>query len=160
PEGQLAHLARADHEDLFISEMVEDATDIINSDAGDGDMAAGDTGVGADAPGHLASVAEEGVHEGSGPAEAVGELEGALDLAADLSLADHKAVEAGGNAEEVADGCRLLVAVEVWPNFLGADIVQLRQEVDDVGEAQAIGIRAAIEDASQVKLDTVACAQD
>src|SRR5262249_46165882 len=84
--GQLAHLAGADDQDRLVAEVVEDALDVIDGGAGDGDVALGDAGLGADAAGDLAGVAEQGVQQRAGAGVLPGGLVGLLDLAGDLAL--------------------------------------------------------------------------
>ena len=67
-EGQLAHLAGADDEDRLVAEMVVDLADVIDGDAGDGDVAPADAGLGADALGDGEGLLKEGVqHDAGGP---------------------------------------------------------------------------------------------
>src|SRR5256885_8561330 len=47
----------------IFAEVVEHLADVVDGGAGDRDVAAGDAGLGADAAGHLAGVAEQGVQE-------------------------------------------------------------------------------------------------
>ena len=97
-QGQFAHLAGADDEDRLVAEVVEHLAHVIDGDARHGDVSLGDAGLGADAAGDLAGVAEQGVQQRSDGVVSLGLLVRRLDLAGDLALADDQAVETGGHA--------------------------------------------------------------
>ena len=71
-QRQLAHLAGADDQDRLVVEVVEHLADVIDGDAGDRDVAAGDAGLGADALGDDVGVLEQGVQQRPGGRRAPG----------------------------------------------------------------------------------------
>ena len=78
---------------------------------------------------------------GPGGALLAGALPGLLHLAEDLALAEHGRVEPGGHREEVGDGRRVVVDVEVVAEVLGREEGDLGEEVADVlvGAVEALG---------------------
>ena len=107
-----------------------------------GDVA-GDAGVGAGPLAGLEGVAEQEVEGGPGGALLAGPLPGHLHLAEDLALAEHGRVEPGGHGEEVGDGRRVVVDVEVVAEVLGGEEGDLGEEVADVlvGAVEPLGHR-------------------
>ena len=129
--------------------------DVIDGDAGDRDVALADAGLGADALGDPPGVLEQGVQHGPVGRLAAGQLVGLLHLAGDLALADDQAVEAGGDAEQVPDGVRVAVFVEVRPDLVGRQAVELGEEVGDPWPASGLSPGQR-----EVQLDAVAGAED
>ena len=128
----LAHVAGAEHEGGAAAEPAEAVGRHGDGGLGDrGDVAA-DGGVGAGALAGLERVAEEEVEGGAGGALLAGALPRLLDLPEDLALAEHGRVEAGGHREEVRDGRRVVVDVEVVAEVLGREERDLGEEVADV----------------------------
>ena len=107
-----------------------------------GDVAA-DGGVGAGPLAGFERVAEEQVEGRAGGALLAGPLPRLLHLAEDLALAEHRRVEAGGDAEEVGDRRRVVVDVEVVGEVLGGEEGDLGEEVADVlvGAVEPLGDR-------------------
>ena len=64
----------------------------------------------------------------------VGRLVGVADLAEDLPLAEHQALQAGGDAEQVADGRLVVVGDQVRRRQLPGRLVEVGQEVGQVGD--------------------------
>ena len=98
-------------------------------------------GVGAGPLAGLERVAEQQVERGAGGALLAGALPGLLHLAEDLALAEHGRVEPGGDPEEVGDGRRVVVDVEVVAEVLGGQERDLGEEVADVlvGAVEPLG---------------------
>ena len=141
--------------------MVEDLADVIDGGAGDGDVAAGDAGLGADALGDAAGVGEEGVQHRPGGVVLLAQFVGLFDLPGDLAFADDEAVEAGGDAEQMAHGVGLPTDVEMGPDFFDGNAVELGQEGHDrfaVERRRRPG--RVVEDAADVEFDAVAGAED
>ena len=118
--GELAHLARADHEDGLAFELSEDLLGQLHRRVGDRNGGAADGRIAPDALGD-----GEGVHHGvvERPVHRpglAGDGVGALHLAEDLRLADQHRIETGGDAEEVVDDLLLAAPVEV--RFVGAEV--------------------------------------
>ena len=76
---------------------------------------------------------------------------GLADLAEDLALAQHQALQAGRDPEQVADNPFIVVAHQVPGEQLRTDAVELDQEV-----AQGIGLGDGLRVAGQVDLHPVA----
>ena len=113
PRGDLAHFSGADEKNGAPFERAEDFAGEIDSDGCDGDGVGADAGFAArffgGGKGALQQVLELA---GDGPGGAR-HGKGLLDLAENLRLADDHGIEAGGHAEEMADGFLLAVFVEV-----------------------------------------------
>ena len=160
-ERQLAHLAGADDEDGLVAEVVEDLADVIDGGAGDRDVAAGDAGFGADALGDAAGVGKQGVQQRAGAVVLVSQLVGIRHLPGDLPLADDEAVEAGGDAEQVAHGVVVVADVQVRLDLIDGQAVEVGEEAaNGVSVERRRGAGGAVEDAGQVQLDAVAGAED
>ena len=142
PEGHgLAHLAGAEHEAGAAGEPAEALGRHGDRGLGDRRDVAADGGVGAGPLAGLERVAEQQVEGRAGGALLAGPLPRLLDLAEDLALAEHGGVEAGGDAEEVGDGRRVVVDVEVVGEVLGREEGDLGEEVADVlvGAVEPLG---------------------
>src|SRR5579875_340967 len=112
-QSQLAHLASADDQDRLIIQMVEYLLDIIDGSAGDGNMAACDAGLGADAASHSAGMTKQGVQQRANAVVADGLFVSSFDLTGNLPFADDHTVETGSDAEQVAYGFGLAMNVQM-----------------------------------------------
>src|SRR5205823_9646803 len=99
-----------DDQDGLIVEAVEDVASDVDGDAGDRELAATQPRLVAGPLGGAQGPLEGGMEDRPDDPPAGGGLVGRADLAEDLVLAGHQALQAGCDAEEMAD--RRLVAVD------------------------------------------------
>ena len=127
-EGQLPHLAGADDQDGLIVEVVEDVAGDVDGDARDRELAAAQPRLVAGPLGGAQGPLEGGMEDRPDDPPAGGGLVGIADLAEDLVLAGHQALQAGRDAEEMADR-RLLAVYDQMPGHaLGRHPVEPGQE--------------------------------
>ena len=140
---RLAHLAGAEHEHAPAGEAAEALGGHGHRGLRDRGDVAGDAGVGAGPLAGLEGVAEQQVERRAGGALLAGLLPGGAHLAEDLALAEHGGVEPGGHREQVGDGRRVVVDVEVVAEVLGGQEGHLGEEVADVlvGAVEPLGHR-------------------
>ncbi len=115
--------AGADDEGAMIVELAEDALGEFDSGEGDGDGARADFGFVADALADFEGALEHAVEDGSGFAVIEGDLIGVADLAEDFGFAEEHGIESGGDAEQMADGVGVAMAVERAVQFAGGHLV-------------------------------------
>ena len=111
--GKFAHFACADEEDGAALERAEDLARHFNGDRSDGDGVGADLGFGAGVFGGGKGALQQMFELAGDGAGGAGDGEGLFDLAENLRLADDHGVEAGGHAEEMADGLLVAVLVEM-----------------------------------------------
>ena len=109
---QLAHLARAHEQHVLVLQLAEDLARQLDRDVGDGDRVATDARLRAHALGRGQRAIAQRVEGRAQGARLLRRLVGLLDLPEDLRLADHHRLQAGRDAEGVADGLRVRVAVD------------------------------------------------
>ncbi len=133
-QGQVAHLAGADDQHGLVAEGVEDLAGDVHRDAGDRELAAVHAGLLADELADPDRLLEDLVEDRPDGLAAIGRLVGVADLAEDLPLAEHQALQAGGDAEQVADGRLVVVGDQVRRHQLRGDLVEISQEIGEVGD--------------------------
>ena len=94
-------------------ERTEDLAGQIDGDGGDGDGIGADAGFGAGFFGGGKGALQQMLELAGDGAGGAGDGEGLFYLAENLRLADDHGVEAGGHAEEMADGVLIAVFVDV-----------------------------------------------
>ena len=109
--GETGRLPRAHQQDVAAGERAEDPLRHLHRGAGDGDRALADAGAVTHFLARLDGAQQRLVQHAVGGAEVAGRLVGRLELAEDLHLAEHLAVEPGREADQVAH--RFLVAQDV-----------------------------------------------
>ncbi len=127
-EGQLPHLAGADDQDGLIVEVVEDVASDVHGDARDRELAAAQPGLVAGPLGGAQGLLEGGMEDRSDDPAVGGGLVGIADLAEDLVLAGHQALQAGRDAEEMADRRLPAMDDQVPAHALGRHPVEPGQE--------------------------------
>ena len=110
---EFAHFSCADEEDGAAVERAEDFAGQFDGDRGDGDGVGADGGFGADALGCGEGGLEEMFELAGDGASGAGDGKSVFDLAENLRFADDHGVEAGGDAEEMANGLLIAVLVDV-----------------------------------------------
>src|SRR5690606_9631067 len=98
--GSFGHLARAEEDDRAAYELAENLLGQVDGDARDRDLSLADGGLGAHALGDVEGPAQDALQEGAEGAGLLRELEGVLDLAENLRLADDQRIEGRRDAEE------------------------------------------------------------
>jgi hypothetical protein len=135
----LADGAGAEDECGVAGELAEDTLGEFDACGGDGHRAHAELSFGADALADFESALEKAVQNGAGGALFVGDLVSVADLAEDFGFAEEHRVEAGGNAEEVADGIAVVVMVERAGENFGADRVEFAEKRRESVEAIVFG---------------------
>ena len=111
--GEFAHFAGADEEDGAALQRSEDLAGKFDRDRCDGDGVGADGGFSADTLGGGEGGLQQMFELAGDGAGSARDGEGFFDLAEDLRLADDHGVEAGGDAEEMADGLLIAMLVDV-----------------------------------------------
>jgi len=125
---QFAHLAGADQHDGLVGEIVEDLAGQLHGGKGDGNRRGGDLRFGADPLGNGKGLVEKTVEDDARGPVFGGVTVGCLDLAENLRFTYHHGVEAGGNAEDVADGVFAMECIKVRLQALQRYLVVVGQE--------------------------------
>ena len=118
PHHALTHLTSAHHEDAATLEGTELGGGHGHRSGGDRCDVAADLGLGADTFAHLERVAEQQVELRTGGLLSLGLLPGMPDLTEDLGLADDCGVHTGGDTEQMLDGLRTVIHIEVIGDLL------------------------------------------
>src|SRR5262245_29571525 len=109
--------------------MLEDLADVIDGEAGDGDVAAGDAGLGADTLGDCVGPLEEDVQHWPEHAALLGQLVSTLHLSGDLPLADDHAIEAGRDTKQMSHDLWPVMLIQMRPNLHRGKLVKLAQKL-------------------------------
>ena len=124
----LGHLAGADHQHALVVEPLEDARgEIGDRHAGDAHAVAMERRFVGDAAGDAEGGLEQAVRHRPGAADFVGQFVGLLHLREDLRFAEDHAVEAGGDAEQVADDVVAFERHEFAADFVDRHVVEVGQ---------------------------------
>ncbi len=111
--GQLAHLARANQEDRAALERSEDLARQLDGHRGDGNRVRANFSFGADLFGGGKGALQQVFELAADGARSAGHGESLFHLAQNLRLAHHHRVQAGGHAEQMANGVLVAVLIEV-----------------------------------------------
>ena len=131
-DGLLRHRPGADHERRLVVEAVEDAPrELPDRDAGDRDAAFRERGLAPHPAGDAERRLEQGVRQRPAGFLPVGPLVGFLDLRDDLRLAEHHAVEAARDLEQVADGVPAPAAPAAGRRTRPPQLVEVGEETHD-----------------------------
>ena len=125
----LGHLAGADHEHALVVEPLEDARRRNRRSPRWGcsrDGGAASVSLATRRATRMADL-EEAVRHGAGAADLPGQLVGLFHLRKDLRFAEDHAVEAGGDAEQVADDLLAFERHEFAADFLDRHVVEVGQ---------------------------------
>ena len=118
------HLARSDHQRRLVVEGLEDLpSEISHGHAGNAHAPLVDGCLDGNPPGDLDRRLEDGMGQRARPLLVRGGLISLLDLRENLRFADHHAVEAGGDGEQVANGVGVFVAEQMLRDLLRNDPV-------------------------------------
>ena len=132
---QFAHLPCADQVDALAVQGAEDLLGQFDRDRGDRNRGRSDRGLGAHALGDGKGAGEQLIELRAHGADRAGGGIGFLDLAENLRLADDHRVEAGGDAEDVADRFIFAKFVEMTFELAEIDLEILAQEFAQIARA-------------------------
>ena len=131
--GEFAHFTCADKEDGAALKRAEDLAGELDGDGRDGDGIGPDFGLGADLLRRGKRALEQVLKVAANCAGGTGDGEGFLDLAENLRLAHDHGIEAGGDAEEMANRVLVAVLIDVRREEIGVEIEVAMQEGGEVG---------------------------
>ena len=126
-ERQVRHLARADDQDRLVAEAVEDRAGDLHRDARHREPTLAEPGLIADQLADPQGMLEQGVPDRSDRPDRHRGLVGVADLSEDLALAEHQALQAGSDPEQVADDHLIDMGHQVPGERLGRDPAGRRQ---------------------------------
>ena len=129
---ELAHFARADHDDVASLEVAEDLAREGDRGEAHGHRARAEARLGPHALAHGEGRVEQPVQDGPGRLRFGRDRVRVLHLAEDLRLADDERVEARGDAEEMPRGVEVVQVVDVRDHIAGRHVVELAEELHEV----------------------------
>src|SRR6516165_4171308 len=156
PERQLSDFAGADHKDRFVTEMVEDLADILDSSARNGDVALAEAGLTADPARHARCSLEQRVEKRPHGRSGLREFIRPFDLSGYLRFADDHAVQARDYAKQMANGLRIMKLVKMTCQYRPIQMVAFGEEFRHQFRVRRVD-RAG---SRQVQFDAVASGND
>jgi len=135
----LADGAGAENQGAAVGEFAEDALGEFYAGGGDGHWAGAEFSFRADTLAGFEGTLEEAIENGAGSAVFVRDAIGFADLAEDFGFAEEERVEAGGNAEEMADGGAIVMMIEDAVEGVGANGMEFAEEGREAGSALVRG---------------------